>query len=248
MTRNNKLVLGVILAAALMAAYWMMILSPKRAEATDLQTQVTEKEAAVQQAEVTAGQYAAQRNAYKVNYSTLVRLGKAVPGDDDTRSLMVQLDDAASRSGVDFRTIEIGGGTTADQPTVAGGANQAVPPGAVPVGSGGFSAMPFKFTFNGRFGNLSSFFAKLDRFVTVQEDQVHVTGRLMRIESISLSAGEKGYPQIQATIGASSYLAPTAKGVSASPAAPATGATTTPASTGGATPTTTTATATGAIR
>jgi hypothetical protein len=247
MTRNNKLVLGLLLAAAVMAAYWMLILSPKRSEATDLQARVTEKEASVQQAEQMVNQYAALRTGYKTNYSTLVRLGKAVPGDDDTRSLMVQLDDAASRSGVDFRSIEVGGGT-ANQPTVAGAAGAAVPPGAVPVGAGGFSAMPFKFTFAGRFGNLGSFFSKLDRFVTVQEDQVHVTGRLMRIESISLGAGEKGYPQIEATIGASSYLAPTAKGVSASPT-PASGAgTTTPASTGGATPTTTTATATGAIR
>jgi hypothetical protein len=192
-------------------------------------------------------QYAAQRDAYKANYSTLVRLGKAVPGDDDTRSLMVQLDDAAHRSGVDFRTIEVGTGAAAE-PTVAGAAGVSVPPGAVPVGSGGFSAMPFKFTFSGRFGNLGSFFSKLDRFVTVQEDQVRVTGRLMRIESISLAPGEKGYPQIEASIGASSYLAPTAKGVGSTTAPAAGTSTTTPASTGGSTTTTTTATATGAIR
>jgi hypothetical protein len=68
----------------------------------------------------------------------------------------------------------------------------------------------------------------------------------MRIESIVLEPGGTGYPQIQATIGASSYLAPIAKGVSAgsTAAAPAT----TPATSGGATTTTTTATATGALR
>jgi Tfp pilus assembly protein PilO len=247
MTRNNKLVLGVILAAAVMAAYWMLILSPKRSEAADLESRVAEKQASVEQAEAMVAQYASQRDAYKTNYSTLVRLGKAVPGTDDTRSLMVQLADAAHRSGVDFRTIDVGG-STANQPSVGGSAGETVPPGAVPVGSGGFAAMPFKFTFTGRFGNLGAFFAKLDRLVTVKEDQVHVTGRLLRIESISLGPGDDGYPQIQAEIGASSYLAPAAKGVSGGTSTPAGGATT-PASTGGdSTTSTTTATATGAIR
>jgi outer membrane murein-binding lipoprotein Lpp len=249
MTRNNKLVLGVVLAAAALAAYWMLILSPKRAEATDLAKQVTEKESQVAQIEQQVATYAAQRKAYKVNYTTLVRLGKAVPGDDDVRSLMVQLDDAAKRTGVDFRDIEVSGGSSAGAPTVSAAAGQPAPPGATPIAAG-FAAMPFKFTFDGRFNDLGGFFAKLERFVTVQENEIRVTGRLMRIESIDLTAGPKGYPQIEATIGASSYLAPTAKPVSAAGSATTTPApaATTPASTGGSTPTTTTATATGAIR
>jgi hypothetical protein len=244
MTRNNKIVLGVVVAAAALAAYWMLLLSPKRQEASDLGTQVTQKQQSVDAAETMVSQYAKQRDAYKVNYATLVRLGKAVPGDDDMRSLMVQIDDAAHTSGVDFRTINVGGGGGA--PTVGGGPGVVVPPGAVPVGAGGFSAMPFKFTFTGRFDNLGGFFSRLEHFVTVQEDKVRVTGRLMRVESITLEPAAGGYPQIQATVGASSYLAPTAKGVSggSTAAAPAT----TPATTGGATTTTTTATATGALR
>ena len=38
----------------------------------------------------------------RANYATVVRLGKAVPADDDVRSLIVQLDSAAERSNVDF--------------------------------------------------------------------------------------------------------------------------------------------------
>jgi outer membrane murein-binding lipoprotein Lpp len=246
MTRNNKLLLAIVGAAAVLCAYWMLILSPKRAEAGDLATQVQQKQAAVDQAEQSVAQYAQQRDAYKANYTTLVRLGKAVPGDDDVRSLMVQLSDAAKRSGVDFRDIEVGGGTGA--PTVGGAASTPVPPGAVPVGAAGIAAMPFKFVFDGRFANLGTFLGRLESFVNVQQNAVRVTGRLMRIESISFGAGTKGYPQIEATIGASSYLAAPASGVSGAP----TGATTTPAagtpSSPTTTPTTTTATATGVIR
>lgn len=248
MTRNNKIVLSVVVMAAALAAYWMLILSPKRQEASDLAGQVSTKQAQVAQIEQTASQYASQRDAYKANYATLVRLGKAVPGDDDVRSLMVQLDTAAKHSGVDFRDIELtgGGGAVTGAPTVSAGAGQPVPPGATAIAAG-FSAMPFKFTFDGRFDDLSTFFARLERFVRVQEDKISVTGRLMRVEAVSLAAGPKGYPQIEATISASSYLAPPANPVT-STSAPAPAATT-PASTGGgSTPTTTTATATGALR
>jgi hypothetical protein len=246
MTRTSKLLIGILAAAAVLGAYWMLILSPKRAEVADLDTQIADKETAVAQAELLVATYGKQRQAYRTNYATLVRLGKAMPGDDDLRSLMIQLDDAASRSGVDFRTIEVGGGAT-DEPTIAGSSATAAPPGAVAIGSAGYSAMPFKFTFTGRFDNLSGFFSRLEHFVTVQEEQIRVTGRLMRVENITLEPGDKGYPQIQATIGASSYLAPAAKGVSGG------SATATPsaskASTGGnTTTTTTTATATGVIR
>jgi hypothetical protein len=245
-TRNNRLLLGVVGAAVVLAAYWFLILSPKRGEAAQLAAEVEAKGASIQQIEVTAGQYAKERDSYKANYTTLVRLGKAVPGDDDLRSLMIQLDDAATRSGVDFRDISVGGGTAA-QPTVNTG-GPAPAPGAVSVGTGGFSAMPFKFTFTGRFANLGGFFSRLEHFVTVQEDKVRVTGRLMRIESISLEPGGTGYPEIKATIGASSYLAATPTGVSQG--APAAGAAPagTPASTAPATTPTTTATATGALR
>jgi hypothetical protein len=245
-TRNNRLLIGVAAVAAVLGAYWFLVLAPKRAQAGELETAIAAKQASIQQVQLTAGQYAKQRDAYKSNYTTLVRLGKAVPGDDDLRSLMIQLDDAATRSGVDFRTISVGGGTSAGPTVAAGGAPLA--PGSVSLGTG-FSSMPFKFTFNGRFSNLGGFFSRLERFVTVQEDKVRVTGRLMRVESITLAPGPQGYPQIQATIGATSYLASTPTGVNqgggtatTSPSVPAS----TPAS--GGTTTTTTATATGALR
>ena len=43
----------------------------------------------------------------------VARLGKAVPADDDVRSLLVQLDSAAKRAKVDFRSITLSGGASA---------------------------------------------------------------------------------------------------------------------------------------
>ncbi len=75
-----------------------------------------------------------------------MRLGKAVPSDDDTRSLVVQLDATAKRSGVDFDTINVNGSGGGDA-SAAGAAPMA--PGA--VNAGAFSAMPFSFSFSGEF-------------------------------------------------------------------------------------------------
>jgi hypothetical protein len=244
-TRNTRLLIGIAAVAAVLGAFWFLILSPKRVQAGELETAIAAKNASIQQIEATGGEYAKQRDAYKSNYTTLVRLGKAVPTDDDVRSLMLQIDDAATRSGVDFRTISVGG--TSNAPTVTAPGAAPLAPGSVSLGAG-FSAMPFKFTFTGRFSNLGGFFSRLERFVTVQEDKVRVTGRLMRVESITLAPGQSGYPQIQATISASSYLASAAPSVSqggaatTSPTVPAT------APAPGGTTTTTTATATGALR
>jgi hypothetical protein len=244
-TRNNRILIGVAAAAAVFAVYWFLILAPKRAEAVELQTQIDAKAAAVQQAEATVASYAAARASYNTNYATLVGLGKAVPGDDDVRSLMVQLSDAAKRAGVNFRDIEVSAGSGA--PTQAG-IGVAGPPGAVPVGSGGIFAMPFNFKFTGRFANLSTLLAAVEHYVTIQEDNVRVTGRLMRVESIDLNPSGAGYPDIEVTIKATSYTAQAATPVGGTPPA---GSTATPATApagGTSTPPTTTATATGAIR
>jgi type II secretory pathway pseudopilin PulG len=247
MTRNPKLLIAVVAVLAALAAYWMLLLSPQREKAAKLQTDIEAAQVQLQQAEATLTTYRAARKTYRTNYSTLVRLGKAVPANDDVRSLMVQLDSAAGSSGVDFRTIQVGGGSGGAAATTSSSEGAAPPPGAVSIGTAGFSAMPFTLTFRGSFFNMSSFFTRLERFVRLRNEQLEVTGRLMRVESFTLAPDEQGFPNIKAEIGASSYLVPATEGVTggATPAGPA--ATTTtgvkPAGTPATPPTTATANA-----
>ena len=248
MSRTTQILLAVGVTAAALAAYWYLALAPKRAEVAKLDTEVATKQTAVQTAQATANNYETTRKAYRKNYATVVRLGKAVPADDDVRSLVVQLDSAAEKSGVDFDRIAIGEGGGAG-PSVASdpAGGTPGPPGAVSVGPAGFTAMPFSFAFNGHFDNLSTFFSRLERFVTVSNERIDVTGRLLRLESLSLKPDAEG-GFIVAEIGASSYLLPTSEGVTAGGTATAPAATTTTASAtpSGTTPPTTPATSTGA--
>jgi len=122
-----------------------------------------------------------------------------------------------------------------------------VVPGAV-VGTAGFSVMPLTFSFRGNFFNMSKFFSRLERFVTVDNSKINVTGRLLRVESVTLKPDTLGFPNLRAEIGASTYLTPNAQGLTAgaTAAGPAGGTTAgAPAPAGGTTPATTTATVTG---
>ncbi len=56
--------------------------------------------------------------------------------------------------------------------------------------------MPFSLAFTGTFDSLGNFFARLERFVTLNGDTIEVNGRLLRIETISLAPGDDGWPGI----------------------------------------------------
>ena len=248
MNRNKLLIpiVGLVVAAG---AFWFLALAPKRAEIAKLDSDIAAKQAEVEQSRQLVASYEKAKASYRANYAKLASLGKAVPADDDVRSLIVQLDDAARRSNVDFRALNVGAAdaaaTTGGSTTTAAG-TKAPPPGTVPIGSAGFSAMPFTLSFKGSYFDLSNFFTRLERFVTVENNNIDVTGRLLLLGSISVTPQESqdGKPtELVAQVGAATYLVPPATGVAGAPAptdaaaAPATSGTTTP---------TTTATITGA--
>jgi Tfp pilus assembly protein PilO len=247
MTRTNQILAAVVAVALAGFGFYHFALAPKRDEVVRLDRELTKKTAEIAAGKAQLASYEQAKASYKRNYTTLARLGKAVPTDDDVRSLVVQLEGAADESGVDFEKIElgtgVGGESSAPTPTdaKAAGDGLAPAPGAVPVANGVLSAMPFNFTFTGSYFELSTFLARLERFVTVNNRRLDATGRLLRLESVGITPAPIGFPRMQAQISATTYLVPPVEAVAGAPT-PATP----PA--GGATPapptTTTTASAT----
>jgi Tfp pilus assembly protein PilO len=226
-SRSLRILIAAVLAVAAVAGYWKLVLGPKRQEAAKLEQQMTAAQAQLASAQSTLRQYEQAKTTYRTNYATDVRLGKAIPADDDSRSLLVQLDAAAKHSGVDFTSIDVGQGSstssTSTATTSTGGSS--LPPGAVAAGS--YSVLPVSLAFNGDFAGLSNFFGRLERFVTVNKGNVGIDGRLLRLTTIDIEPGDSGWPAISAKLGASAYIVPAFDGLSAStPAssAPATGA------------------------
>ena len=198
-SRTLRILIVAVVAFGAVGGYWKLVLAPKRAQVAELDQQIATQQAKLAQTQSLIATYEGAKDEYKANYATVARLGKAVPTTDDTRSLVVQLDTAAKRSSVDFDSININGG---------GGDGASVAPGA--VNAGAFSAMPFSFSFTGDFSTLGDFFSRLERFVSLKGDQIKVSGRLLRVESINLTPGTDGWPGLNATVGASSYIVPEA--------------------------------------
>jgi Type II secretion system (T2SS), protein M len=228
---RDRTVIGILALVAAIAGGWLLVIQPKRGELSSLQGQVSTAQSQLSAAEsqVAAGESA--RAQFGTNYTSLVKLGEAVPTDDNLPSLIFQLQAAATASRVDFRGLSLasgGGGST------AGGA---LPPG-VTQGSSGFPSEPFSFTFRGSFFNLADFFARLERFVTVTQGGISVRGRLLTLDGISLGPGAGGFPTIDATVSATAYLLPTTQGLlaGATPSGPAGAGATQQASTGTSTP------------
>jgi Tfp pilus assembly protein PilO len=249
---QSRILLAVVAAVAAAAAFFFLMLSPKRAEIAEIDGQIAAKKTELATNQQMVNEYESAKTGYRTAYASVIRLGKAVPVDDDIRSLVVQLDGAAERSDVNFKSINVGGGAgagagaEADAP--AGGAK--LPPGAT-VGPAGFPVMPFTFTFDGSFHDLSKFFRRLESFVKVRNKNLAVTGRLLTLDSLTLQPTE--FPNISAQVGATSFLVSPMEGLTggATPQGPA-GTTPSPTTqaagaASAASAATTTATSTGAV-
>ena len=252
---QSRILLTVVAAVAAAAAFFFLVLSPKRAEIAEIDGQIAAKKGELVTNQQLVSDYQSAKSGYRTAYASVVRLGKAVPVEDDVRSLVVQLDGAAKASKVNFQSINVGGGGSgAAAPAGAAGAAGAsaakLPPGAT-VGTAGFPVMPFTFAFDGSFFRLSDFFRRLENFVSVRNKNVSVTGRLLTLDSLSLTPTD--YPNISAQVGATSFLVSPMEGLTggATPQGPA-GATPSPTTqaagaASAASAASTTATSTGAV-
>ncbi len=241
MTARDRTVLMVVVALVALAAGWLLVVSPRRATAAKLGSSIqsVQQQLATVQAQVAADERA--RASFSADYVELAQLGEAVPQDDNVPSLLVELQGAAKASGVDFRGLQVvGGGSSgpigsAAAAASAGGGAQAAggasaaaappPPGV--SSSAGFGAEQFTFTFTGRFFDLSNFLGRVEDLVVANGALVRVSGRLMTLNAISLGPAAQGFPEMTASVSATSYLLPASQGLfdGATALGPATGST-----------------------
>jgi hypothetical protein len=253
MTRANKLLAIVaVVAAAAIAAFYFLALAPLRKEAAKLDTDIAAQQSQLQQARSQLQSYEDARANYAARYTTVARLGKAVPADDDVRSLVIQLSDAARRSGVHFDRIDAStGGSSTGSTSTTGSSGAALPPGAT-VGTAGFGQQLLEFSFGGRFLNLASFFGRIERLVDVAGKRLTIDGRLLVVNKVTLQKSDPAQTTLDASVSATTYLLPAGEGLTAGATAGApagaSGATALPTPAPASGGTTTTATATGVVR
>ncbi len=250
MTLGGKSTNGMIVAMLLIVAgaigFWVLGVGPKREEAAKLDKQASklESELVLHEEEVLRGEEA--RREFPDDYQKLIVLGKAVPGDDDTASLLVQINRIAKRNKIEFQKIKLltAGSEGAEPATSVEGASPteaaaALLPLGATVGSSGLAVMPYIFTFNGSFFTLADFIEEIDELVETENEDVVVDGRLLTLDGFVLKANaEKGFPVLEGKFAITTYLAPPGQGVTgeATPASPETAEGTPASATIGETP------------
>jgi hypothetical protein len=248
-TARDRIVIMVVLALGAVVGGWMLVVSPKRDQAASLSTQISAQQSQLDsvRSQLSAGETA--RAAFAGQYAQLAKLGEAVPPDDDVPSLIYQVQNAAQGAKVSFRGLQLStapAGSTSSTPSSsstasssstpsssassAAGASSAstgsqLPPGAA-VGAAGLPTEQFNFTLTGNFFHLADFFNRLQSFVTSRGSTLLISGRLMTINGINLAPAATGFPQITASISATTYIVPASQGAfgGATPGGPATGA------------------------
>jgi Tfp pilus assembly protein PilO len=236
MKSANRLIVAMLAVVAIAVAFWVLALSPKRQEASELASTAQSIRSSIaghRQEVVTALE---ARRTYASDYGQLVVLGKAVPVEDDTASLLVQLNRIADKSHVRFQEILLAdsGGEgaapvaapeagTASPETAAGEAPVAptelaaatLPLGAA-IGPAGLGVMPYSLKFTGDFVHVADFIHGLDSLVKTNNENVAVNGRLITINGFSLGPQQgESFPHLEANFSVTAYLTPPTVGVTA---------------------------------
>ena len=172
MTGRDRIVLISAVTLVVLAAVWLLAISPEREQASKLSTEVSAAQTQLSSAE---GQVTSARQAqsqYTTAYASIVSLGKAVPPGQEVPSLIYQLDQASNQKHVEFSSITSGSGAST----------------AAAAAATGFTEMPFTFVFNGGYEDLYHLFQQLNGFtVRTASGGLEVSGRLLTIQSVKLS-------------------------------------------------------------
>jgi Tfp pilus assembly protein PilO len=224
MKGRDRIVLIVISTLVVLAAVWLLAVSPEREKAAKLSAEVSaaNTQLATAESEVTSARQA--RSKYAAAYASVVSLGKAVPPGQEVPSLVYQLDQASNQKQVEFSSITSSAGSGRGSSTSAAAT--------------GFTEMPFTFVFTGSYEDLYHLFQQLNAFtLRTASGGLEVSGRLLTIQSVKLSpvttssgAGKSGTEGLTGTITATAYVLPAAQGLTGGATASSPAGVVTPAS------------------
>jgi Tfp pilus assembly protein PilO len=241
--RTEQMVLGAMVLAAVIVGFWLLVLSPKREEASKLSDQVSALHSSLSDAQQRAAAGEEARRSFRVDYRRVVVLGKAVPADDEQASLLVQLQNLATRSDVQFQSIDLSqssdssvtppptaptDSTTTDSSTTTSdtssttlvpateAAASTLPIGAS-IGSAGLPVMSYDLSFTGKFFQIADFMRRVDSLVHMHGSAIAVHGRLLTVNGFTLEPPEEpgslNDPLLKASLNVTTYVTPADQGL-----------------------------------
>ncbi|MFZ2113084.1 MAG: type II secretion system protein GspM [Solirubrobacteraceae bacterium] len=210
-TRDRLMLMGIVALAVLLGA-WFTTVAPERERAAKISAEVETARQQLASAESAADSAKNAQAQYSSAYASLVSLGQAVPASAETPGLIYTLDRATHSRNVGFTSIAAGTSGTASSSSSSAATAAAQ--------DTTFSQEPFTFVFNGSFVDLYKLFDQLEGFtVQTSAGALHVNGRLLTIDSVSLApstsaatnttgSSKSKSPRLTGTISATAYILP----------------------------------------
>ena len=124
MKASDKAIVFGVLVAALAIGFYLLLLAPKRQQASDLNGQIDQLHASISEKQQVASFAEQARKDFPRYYGRLVVLGKAVPQQADTASMLVQLNSISRNNHINFRSIALG----TDASSAGAGSSTSAPP------------------------------------------------------------------------------------------------------------------------
>jgi Tfp pilus assembly protein PilO len=173
-------VIGVAILILAAVAY-MVVIRPKRAEASHLDEQIAEMQTKVAAARLASRP---QKDDTAIKVADVFEVSKAMPDTDDMPGIILDLNSVAEATGIKFVSI---------QPSA-------------PTPKTGYSAIGITLTFEGNYFDLTDFLFRLRNLVTVRDGRLASSGRLFTLDTLSMKEGKDGFPDINAGLTVSAYV------------------------------------------
>ena len=168
------IVLPALLILALVG--YFLLVKPKQDAAGRLADEIATLETQLEVA--MAAQRQPQTDESAIQVAEVFQVTKAMPDDDDMPGIILELNSVASASGIEFLSI-------------------APQSGAVQAS---YTSLPINLSFEGNYYDLTDFLFRLRNLVSVRDGELQADGRLYSLETLSMSEGPQGFPEIAASL------------------------------------------------
>jgi Tfp pilus assembly protein PilO len=157
MSRKLKFVLAGLGLVVVVAMAWFLLLSPLRDDIAAVSANIDEQQTKLATALAALAQAETTRAEGKENQARLLELAKMVPISDEIPSLILQIQDLADQSGIEFMSVTQGA--------------------SIPYS--GYQVVPLALEFSGTYFDLSDFIWRAEQLVAEP-------GRLLAVKQIDL--------------------------------------------------------------
>ena len=191
---RDRVVLAVVAVLALLGAFYLLALKPERQKASALESQIVTQRHTLASAQQSYTVGRAAEAALKKDGAEWAALRLAVPEQSNIPALLRTLERNAKAVHVSMQAITLASSGSSSSTAVA------PPPATTGATTAAATPVPIQLTFGGGYNALNSLVRKLTGLVQLSGGNVHATGPLLSVNTVSLTGTKSLTGNLTATI------------------------------------------------